>query len=73
MAQVLRMTFLNAAGNRVSITLDNPRDDITQAEVQTAMNTIITKNILVTSGGELASIDSAAIIETTTTDIIASS
>ena len=72
MAQVLRMTFLSAAGGRVSITVDNPKDDLTEAQVQTAMNTIISKNILITSGGELTAIDSAAIIETTTTDIISS-
>ena len=73
MAQVLRMTFLTAAGNRVSITVDNPKDDLTQAQVQTAMDTIISKNILLATGGDLTAIDSAAIINTTTTEIISSS
>jgi hypothetical protein len=73
MTQTLRMTFLNAAGNRISISLDNPRDNLTQSEVEAAMNTVITKNVFTTSGGDLVSIDSAAVIDTTTTEIIAGS
>ncbi|ACV64698.1 hypothetical protein Dtox_4011 [Desulfofarcimen acetoxidans DSM 771] len=73
MTQTLRMTFLNAAGNRVSISLDNPRDNLTQSEVEAAMNTVITKKVFTTSGGDLVSIDSAAVIDTTTTEIIAGS
>ncbi|WP_082789065.1 DUF2922 domain-containing protein [Desulfolucanica intricata] len=32
--QTLRMVFLNQAGSRVTVSVDNPRDDIAQAEVQ---------------------------------------
>jgi hypothetical protein len=37
------------------------------------MNTVITKNVFTTSGGDLVSIDSAAVIDTITTEIIAGS
>ncbi|WP_066638669.1 DUF2922 domain-containing protein [Desulfolucanica intricata] len=68
--QTLRMVFLNQAGSRVTVSVENPRDDIAQAEVQAAMDTIIAKNILTTSGGDLVSVDSARIVDVTTTDII---
>lgn len=65
--QTLRMNFLNAAGKSVSISLDNPKEDLTSAAVQTAMDTIIAKNIFVTSGGDLVSKVKATIIDTTDT------
>lgn len=65
MAQTLRMVFRNQAGRSVAISLDNPRDNLTAAEVEGAMNTIIDKNIITTTGGDLASILYAEIVETT--------
>jgi hypothetical protein len=62
--QTLRMTFLNESGNNVSISLDNPKDDLTAAQVQTAMDLIITKNIFISTGGDLVSKASARIIDT---------
>lgn len=70
--QTLRMTFLNESGNNVSISLDNPKDDLTAAQVQTAMDLIITKNIFISTGGDLVSKSSARIIDTTTTELFSS-
>ena len=69
-SQSLKMVFLTQSGSRTTISLDNPRDDVTQAEVEVAMNTVISKNILTGTGGDLTAIDSARIVDTTTTDII---
>jgi len=63
--QTLQMRFITQAGNRVTISLDNPRDDLTEAEVVAAMDQIIAKNIFTTSGGDLVGKDSAQIIDRT--------
>ncbi len=69
MAQTLRMTFLNEAGNKYSLNFKDPKDGITGSEVATAMDAIITKNIFETTGGDLVSKDSAALIDTTETEL----
>jgi len=70
--QTLRMTFLNQANRNVTLSLDNPRDNLTAAEVQGVMDTIIAKNIFTSSGGDLVSKVSASIIDTTTTELFGS-
>ncbi|KUO74916.1 MAG: hypothetical protein APF81_08160 [Desulfosporosinus sp. BRH_c37] len=67
--KVLRMTFNNALGNAVTITLANPKTDLTAAQVETVMDQIITKNIFLTSGGDLISKRDVKIINTTTDDL----
>jgi hypothetical protein len=64
--QTLQMTFVNAVGTRATISLDNPKDTLTQAEVTAAMDQIIAKNIFNSAGGDLVSKYSAEIIDTTT-------
>ena len=63
--QTLQMRFLTQIGNRVSISLDNPKDTLTEAEVTAAMDQIIAKNVFVTSGGDLVGKDSAQIVDRT--------
>ncbi|OPX85521.1 MAG: hypothetical protein A4E53_03515 [Pelotomaculum sp. PtaB.Bin104] len=69
MAKVLRMSFKNEGGNTVSISLDAPRDNLTEAEVQAAMDLVISKNIFTSTGGNLVSKFDAKIIDTTVTDL----
>lgn len=64
MAKVLRMVFRNAAGRAVTITLDNPKDTLTQAQVSSAMDQIISKNIFTSSGGDLVEKSLAEIVDT---------
>ena len=68
--QTLKMAFLTQSGSRTTISVDNPRDNVTQAEVQAAMNTVVSKNVFTGTGGDLTAIDSAKIVDITTTDII---
>lgn len=66
----LRMSFRNEAGRSVSISMDNPRVDLTAAEVENAMDMIINRNIFTTTGGDLVSIVRARIISSTVTELI---
>jgi hypothetical protein len=63
--QTLQMRFVNQAGSRVTISLDNPKDTLTEAEVTAAMDQIIASNIFTTSGGDLIAKDSAQIVDRT--------
>lgn len=67
--KVLRMTFNNASGNAVTITLPQPKAGLTAAEIEAVMDQIITRNIFLTPGGELISKRDAKIIDTTTNDL----
>jgi|GEM_PF-2354919 len=46
MASYLEMLFRNQAGQLVTISVIDPRSDITAGEVETVMDTIIAQNIL---------------------------
>lgn len=67
--KVLRMTFNNAMGGTSSITLAEPKDGITTAEIEAVMDQIITKNIFLGSGGALISKSDIKIVNTTTDDL----
>jgi len=67
--QTMRMVFRNQAGRNVTITLDNPRDNLTAAEVEAAMDLVIARNIFTSSGGDLVSKQDIRIIDSTTNDL----
>ena len=69
MTKKLLMSFRNADGNQVSLSIDDPRADVTDAEVKAAMQMVLDENIFTSSGGELVAIVDATIIETTKTDL----
>lgn len=69
-AATLRMSFRNEAGRTVSISIDSPRVDLAAADVENAMDTIIDRNIITTTGGDLVSIVRARIISSTVTELI---
>ena len=62
----LLMTFKTSDDKKVSITVDNPREDLTETEIKEAMNTIIEKDIFSPNG--LVSAVSAKVVQTDTTD-----
>ncbi|MDI9494682.1 MAG: DUF2922 domain-containing protein [Bacillota bacterium] len=64
MAKKLVMSFLTAQGGTSSMTIDAPRDDLTETDVREVMEAIITENVFTTSKGDLAEIKSAEIITT---------
>lgn len=71
MAKRLVMTFRNAAGKTITLSLADPRDDITAVDVTTAMDTVIARNIFTSSGGDLVTKERAAIIDTTENELYA--
>ena len=64
----LVMTFKTTDDKKVSLTIDNPREDLTEEEVKTAMELIKEKNIFAPGGADLASLVSAKVVETDTTN-----
>ncbi len=69
MANTLEMTFRNHVGKEIVISLANPKDNITAAEVNTAMQTIIAKNVFTSTGGDLKDIVSAQIRQVNVTSL----
>lgn len=69
MTKRLVMSFRNADGNRVSLSVDDPRENITDEEVKAAMQTVLAQDIFDSNGGNLVEIVDATIVETTKTDL----
>jgi hypothetical protein len=68
MSKTLAMSFLNEGGKKISIRVNNVRDDITEVEVKTAMDVIIAKNVFTSTGGDLKTKDSAELIDKNSTE-----
>lgn len=69
--QVLQMTFISELGKKVTLSIDNPREDIVASEIKDAMLAVVASGAIqahLTDGVEykLVAIDSARIVETTT-------
>jgi len=64
MAKTLEMVFRNESGKSVTLSLLEPKDNLTLAEVNTVMQGIITKNIFSTTTGDLVQIVEARIRST---------
>lgn len=71
-AKSLNMVFLNGAGAKVQINVSNAGQNVTEAQIKTLMDTIISKNIFTSTGGDLKAKQSAAIVEKTSTELAVS-
>ena len=60
----LLMYFKTTGDKKVSISVDNPREDLTETEVKATMTLILSSNIFLPNGEELASLVEAKIVET---------
>ncbi|KNF09674.1 protein of unknown function DUF2922 [Gottschalkia purinilytica] len=61
----LNMVFRTAKGSRSTISIENVKDDVTEVEVKSAMDDILSRNVFATEkNGELASIVEAKIVST---------
>ncbi|MHB1405419.1 MAG: DUF2922 domain-containing protein [Desulfitobacteriaceae bacterium] len=67
--KVLRMTFTNSLGGAVSITLPEPKADLTAPQIEAVMDQIIAKNIFTGAGGDYVSKRDVKIVDTTTNDL----
>lgn len=66
--RVLYMTFKNTLGNSCTITVEDPRADITEQNIIDAMNLIKTKNIFQPKGYDIDLCVSAKIVDANTTE-----
>ena len=64
----LLMTFKNTIGNNFTLTLDEPREDLEESDIITAMNLIKEKNIFLPKGYDIAECVSANVVDSTTTE-----
>lgn len=62
----LELIFKNQQDRKTRISIDEPRADLTEAEIQATMNSIIAENIFSSTGGDLVAISGARVV---TTDI----
>lgn len=58
----LEMIFQNAGGSRVTVAVVDPKADLTEQEVEEAMNLILNNNIFDSSGGDLVSLVGARFV-----------
>ena len=64
----LVMTFKTTAGNKVSITVADPRTDVSEQEIKDAMEVIVNNNIFAPNGSDLVEALDARVVRTNTTD-----
>ncbi|KJR46376.1 Type II restriction enzyme, methylase subunit [Desulfosporosinus sp. I2] len=67
--KVVRLTFTTAGGKTFSITIPDPREDLDKAGAEAVMDTIIQKNIFLTSSGALIGKQDIKVVGTTTNDL----
>lgn len=63
----LVMGFKTTADKSSSITLDNPKEDLSKDDIKQAMQLIIDKNIFAVENYGLSDMSSAKVVETSTT------
>ena len=64
----LVMSFKNTLGRVVSISVDDPREDVTEAEIKKVMAMIVEKNIFVPNGADIVEAVEAKVVVTDTTE-----
>lgn len=69
-SKTLQMIFLNGENGRMTISIADPREDITEIEVENAMNDIIAANIISSNGGDLVEVIGARIVSRQVVDLV---
>lgn len=69
MERTLELQFLTEEGKVVKLLIEDPKDTLTEAEISTAMDTIITANVFTSKGGRYVGKKGARIIERQVTEI----
>ena len=62
----LLMTFKTNNDKKVSISIDNPRTDLAEGEIKTAMDVILASDIFIPDGSALVELVGAKIVQTDT-------
>jgi len=61
------LTFVNGSGNRVSLSIPEPKPNLTEAEVVNAMEEVVATGIIKPGGSSLVAPHSAKIVDNNTT------
>ncbi|MFS8540594.1 MAG: DUF2922 domain-containing protein [Tissierellales bacterium] len=61
---ILEMEFLDSQGKKFKITIDEPREDLTEMEIRAAMDEIVQKNVFFTSTGDIVAVSGARYVRT---------
>ena len=64
----LVMTFKTTDDKKVSLSVDNPREDITETEIKSAMDLVVERNIFAPNGGDIVATVEAKVVVTDTTE-----
>ena len=64
----LIMTFKTTDEKSVSLSIDNPRENLTEDEIKSAMDLIVSKNIFAPNGSDIVDVFEAKVIVTGTTE-----
>lgn len=64
----LIMSFMSTLGRKISISVDDPREDITESDIKACMDLIVAKNIFAPNGADIASTVDAKIVLTDTSE-----
>ena len=65
----LDLVFKNAAGKKVILKIEEPKSDVTKAQIDAAMQAVVENNIFNTSGGDLVEAVEGRMRTTTTNTI----
>ena len=66
----LDLVFRNAAGKKVTLNIEEPKANVTKAEIDAAMQVVVENNIFNTSGGDIVEAVEGR-MRTVTTDVVA--
>ena len=64
----LVMSFKNELDRVVSISVDDPREDITEVEIKSFMDMVVEKKIFNPNGAEIVAVVEAKVVVTDTTE-----
>ena len=66
----LDLIFKNAAGKKVTLNIEEPKNGVTKAEIDAAMQVVVTNNVFNTSGGDIVEAVEGC-LRTVTRDVVA--
>lgn len=64
----LVLTFDTPIGRQVSLSVDNPKENVSESEIKTVMDTIVEKDIFTPYGSKLSKAIEAKVVVTDTTE-----
>ncbi|CEI73893.1 DUF2922 domain-containing protein [Romboutsia hominis] len=64
----LVMTFKTLNGKNFSLSVDDPRENLTESEIKSAMTLVLSKGVFIVNGEELAALVDAKVVQTDTTE-----